>query len=225
MRLHVEVLFTHDTMGRMLNVNEVAGGVAPRFFLGRTTDGNEWRFRVGLEAVLVRRLEAICMNEPVCGRLSLSPSGSSEYARLLAQDAPVERISAGPAYRFPEALSIPSGPVVVTKDNIGVLQSYFADWIEDIVHGQPFLALVRDDQAVSVCYSARKTSRAHEAGVETHPDYRGRGYAGQVVSAWADAVRRMGRMPLYSTSWENVASQAVASKLGLIQYGADLHIT
>jgi hypothetical protein len=35
----------------------------------------------------------------------------------------------------------------------------------------------------------------------------------------------MGRTPLYSTSWENEASLALAKKLGLPQYGVDLHIT
>ncbi|MGH2617528.1 MAG: GNAT family N-acetyltransferase, partial [Thermomicrobiales bacterium] len=41
---------------------------------------------------------------------------------------------------------------------------------------------------------------------------------------WAQAVRQEGRIPLYSTSWENLASQAVARKLGLVLYGVDLDI-
>jgi len=35
----------------------------------------------------------------------------------------------------------------------------------------------------------------------------------------------MGAIPLFSTSWENAASQAVAKKLRLAQYGADFHVT
>jgi RimJ/RimL family protein N-acetyltransferase len=60
--------------------------------------------------------------------------------------------------------------------------------------------------------------------VETLPDFRGQGYAKDVAAEWANRVRAVGGIPLYSTSWENKASQAVARKLGLECYGADFQI-
>ena len=54
--------------------------------------------------------------------------------------------------------------------------------------------------------------------------FRGRGFAPAVVAAWAHTVRLEGRIPLYSTSWNNLASQSVARKLSLVLYGADLSI-
>jgi hypothetical protein len=39
LRIHVETLFTHDAMGRMVRVNEPAGKAAPRFYLGRSVEG------------------------------------------------------------------------------------------------------------------------------------------------------------------------------------------
>jgi len=53
---------------------------------------------------------------------------------------------------------------------------------------------------------------------------RGRGYATAAVAVWATAVRRRGLLPLYSTSWENVASQRVAAKVGAVSYGEDWEI-
>jgi predicted GNAT family acetyltransferase len=89
---------------------------------------------------------------------------------------------------------------------------------------EPFIAVVVDGVAVSLCHSARLTDRAAEAGVETLEAYRGHGYASAVVTEWAHAIRATGRIPLYSTSWDNLASQAVARRLGLTQYGTDFSI-
>ena len=61
--------------------------------------------------------------------------------------------------------------------------------------------------------------------METLPAYRRKGYAANAVAGWASAVRQMGAMPFYSTSWENIASQNVAARLGLRMIGADFSIT
>ncbi|TDJ22462.1 MAG: GNAT family N-acetyltransferase [Gammaproteobacteria bacterium] len=87
------------------------------------------------------------------------------------------------------------------------------------------MAMIEDGQAVSVCASSRITDAAHEAGVETLPEHRRKGHAVNVVAGWASAVRLLGADPFYSTSWENVASQNVATRLGLSAFGVDFHIT
>ncbi len=69
------------------------------------------------------------------------------------------------------------------------------------------------------------TDLAHEAGVETLPDYRKRGRALNVVAGRAGAVRKMGAIRFYSTSWNNLASQRVAARLKLRMYGVDFSIT
>jgi hypothetical protein len=46
-----------------------------------------------------------------------------------------------------------------------------------------------------------------------------------VVAAWAEAVRRSGALPLYSTSSDNLASQSVATKLGATPFGVDFHVS
>jgi len=71
---------------------------------------------------------------------------------------------------------------------------------------------------------ARKASAVAEAGVETIKEQRGRGYGSLGVLAWAAGVRREGRVPLYSTEWENAGSLALARRIGLTCYAEDLHI-
>src|SRR2546428_12680883 len=88
----------------------------------------------------------------------------------------------------------------------------------------PVTAAVVNGGAVSICYGARLSSSGAEAGVETLDSMRGRGHATAAVAAWATAVRRRGLLPLYSTSWENVASQRVAEKVGGVGYGEDWEV-
>lgn len=225
MRLHVETCFTHDAHGRMRRANEPEGATTPRFFLGRTAEGNEWRVRDDLGSDLVRTLRSLSEAERVSQDLALRPDGADEFSHVLAEDAPIRSVWTGPTYHFRAEVSAGADTVLVTEKDAEVLRPHFAEWLEDPPQCQPFLALLRDGVAVSICCSVRIGPEAHEAGVETSADSRGRGYAARAVGAWASAVRQIGRVPLYSTSWENTASQAVARKLGLVQFGATLHIT
>lgn len=221
MRLHVEALFTHDARGDLLHVNEPNGAPAPRFFLGQTNEGLVLRFRgdVGEET---RRDLADAASLEILNDLPTTPE---TYREILASTAPVEKTWSGPAFAFPDALPVLNETILITDDNAPYLQRHLSSWLGDVHACAPMMALVVDDAAVAVCGSVRITDRACEAGVETTASARGHGYAGQVVSAWARAIRAAGKTPLYSTSWHNDASRSVARKLGLTQFGTDLHIT
>jgi RimJ/RimL family protein N-acetyltransferase len=224
--LHLRALFVHDARGRILARNALGGGSAPRFFLGRTPDGNRWRFRDDVPNDLTARLEALAEEEPAVTDLREPPRHEARYRDLLAGNAPVGEVVAGPAYRFPADLPPKeANTVALTHENAELLRGGDLDpWLEDIGSSEPLLALVREARAVSVCGSVRITAEAHEAGVETSAAARGHGFAVTVVAAWGRAVRELGAEPLYSTSWENTASRAVARKLGLVPYATDFHI-
>jgi RimJ/RimL family protein N-acetyltransferase len=228
MRIHVRALFTHDDQSRILFVNEPDGASipAPRLFLGRTRTGNVWRVRADLPEELCAGLDALCADEPsVNDEFDEPPRQIETFVRLLESHAPVQEISSGPAYRFTECW-IPAKPLlVVTENNQEMLQGGFEKLVEELPAWQPFIALVEQNQTVSVCRSVRITPEAHEAGVETLPAFRGKGYAKEVTAEWARVVRATGAVALYSTSWENTASQAVARKLELKCYGTDFQIT
>jgi RimJ/RimL family protein N-acetyltransferase len=213
MRLHVEALYRHDARGRIASSNEWRPAPAPRFHLGRTSEGLVRRFRTDLPDALCAELEALAADE-------------SALARALAAHAPVERVWTGPAYALPaHATPVAHASVVaIDASNADLLRGGFEAWLDDVPHRRPFLAVLDGGRAVALCASVRISAAAHEAGVETLPAFRGRGYAVAAVAAWAEAVRRAGALPLYSTSSDNLASRRVAAKLAAREIGSDFHV-
>jgi RimJ/RimL family protein N-acetyltransferase len=224
MQMHVQALYSHDNQSRLVVINDGGGRhIAPRFFLGRTEQGHLWRFRHDLSEELCHDLQALCQTEPLT--LSERPKHEADYVQILAAHQPVEKRWFGPAYWFPNGAAPAPEPIFITEQTSHLLQNGLPEWIPDVPSQQPFVAVIVDGQAVAVCASVHITDAAHEAGVETLAAHRRQGCAVAVVSTWASAVEKMGALPLYSTSVENVASQKVAARLGLSQYGADFHVT
>lgn len=225
MQLHLSALYTCDGNGHMVGCNQFNGGPVPRLHLATTRDGNVCAFRADVPARLQTSLRRLVSREPPLTEARSAPVYQQEYLALLADDAPVEAIWHGPAYRFSSTACDDEPNVVdITESNRTLLAANMGDWLIDVPHRRPFKALVVDGQAVAVCASVRITSAAHEAGVETIPSYRRRGAATSVVSAWAKATALQGAEPLYSTSWDNLGSQAVARSLGLEFVGTDFHV-
>lgn len=238
MELQAEALYTHDAAGRIVRVREHDGAPAPRFFLGRTAGGVVCRCRHDVDDALCRALAAAAADAPVDFATEVASGGRAvdpaRYLALLAPAAPGTAVEGGPAFYFPTDVPDPptldgdgaagGGVVLVTDANADVLRPLLPAWVPDVHRSPPLVALVVGGRAVAVCGSVRITARVHEAGVDTAAPLRGRGYAPRVVAAWARAVRALGAEPLYSTSWQNAASRAVARKLGLVVYGTDLHI-
>ncbi|UVI29224.1 kasugamycin N-acetyltransferase AAC(2')-IIb [Paenibacillus spongiae] len=225
MEFHVEALFTHDQNRRLRTINEPWPGEAsaPRFFLGRTTEGTALcRFRHDVPERLISQLEKLCADEPIVKDFQTKPKHIEAYMNLLQG----ERYTMGPCFLVPEE-AVPTMQVVkITRENMDeVLRGGFEWLISEIDFAQPCIALVRESRAVSICRSVRITTKAHEAGLETLDQFRGRGYAAAVVAGWAMAVREIGKFPLYSTFSENLASQRVARKSALSFYGVNFTVT
>lgn len=223
-QLHLEALFVHDASGRLLRINEPdPADPAPRFFLMRTQVGNLWRTRYDLPPELAARLEQLAAQEPFDVDLEQLPHFANDYADILRQHAPLVRKSAGPAF-FLRELAPPRDAAAITQQNIHLLQAHFS-WLSTLEDYAPVSAVIVDGAAVTICFSSRIAPQVCEAGVYTEAAYRGHGYATDAVRGWAGAVRASGRLPLYSTSWENFASQSIAGKLGAVQYAVEFSIT
>jgi RimJ/RimL family protein N-acetyltransferase len=221
----VAALYSVDADGRLLRTNEWDGRPAPRFHLMRTEQGPITRYGAGVPDAVVRDLEALANQErwtPLSGRL---PDFHQQFVARLMRQAPVEKVWSGPAYVFTEDPVPVRQPTPIDAANAHLLARTFPDWLTDITYRQPFVAAVDGGEAASICASVRISPHVHCAGVETHPDHRRRGHAIDAVAGWARAVRALGATPFYSTSWDNLASQAVASRLGLRLVGADFHVT
>ncbi len=227
MKIQVEALFTQDENGHLQRINEPSGDgkPAPRFFFGYTNEGSICRFRHDLPDNIVAQLKKVAATEPRPVNSQKIPRCHREFEDILQSHAPIERVWIGPAYRFPEHITSPTNVIQLSFRNTGLLNGDFTEMVSELNSWQPYLGIIEDSQAVSICRSVRLSSHAHEAGVDTLIDYRRRGYATSVAAAWALAVRALNRIPLYSTSWDNLASQGVARRLGLVQYGVDYHVT
>ena len=231
--IQVETLFRVGEDGRLLAVNEAGGPrpedpPAPRFFLGRSRLGNVAGYRHDLPTDTVRELRRLVAGEPIPPDIDgKPPERYDELKAVLPVHGEIRGEWRGPAYRFPEGDPGRSGLPVVAIDagNAALLDGPFG-WARPLLPEiRPCLAVVRGGAAVAVCHSSRRSALAAEAGVETLPGFRGRGYGAAVVAAWARAVRREGLLPLYSTSWDNDASRGLAARLGLVLYAEDWQIT
>lgn len=223
MRIRFDTDYIHDARGRMVRSNSPDALPAPRLLLGRTATGNVYRFGHHLPDAVAERLAAIIAREPVVTNPRAPLSCLAPLRAELAAHAPIEREGGGPVYRFPETLPPAPGAVLVSATAHAEAARDTFPWVLE-PGWQPCFAVVRDGVAVSVCCTSRLGQQAAEAGVQTLPAFRGHGYATSVTAAWGAAIRRHGRTPIYSTAWDNHASQGVARRLGLIMFGADMYL-
>jgi ribosomal protein S18 acetylase RimI-like enzyme len=115
---------------------------------------------------------------------------------ILEADAPVEDVWRVRWYTLHDAPSPDACPDVTRQDG-------------------RFVILV-DGVVVAQAWTVAGNARASEVEVETLPDFRRRGYARQVVAAWAADTLSNGRAVFYSHTVDNAASAGVSRSLGFI---------
>lgn len=224
--LQLDTLLVRNARGRLKSTRGVEARPPPRLFLGRSMQGNAWGVREDVDPALFRQLEALCESEPVPAELGPDqPPTCRERARELL--SPITLEWRGPAYLLPDDLPKHSRAREAPPELTRVWLAPFSNWkVEDELDPrEPIAFAFIEDEPAALCHSARGTSRAAEAGVETRSEFRGRGLAVEATACWARAIQRSGRVALYSTSWDNRASQGVALRLGAQLYGEDWHLT
>jgi hypothetical protein len=219
-KLHLETSFVLDAAGRITSTREPQATPGPVFSLTRSTTSCVWAVRSDVTEEVANELNRLAREEPSMSDLRDAPLHADRYTLLIG-----DHVQSGPAFTFPQAITQPLGVVVIEDERL--LERHFRGWVAgEIGAGRaPMMAIIENGYPVSICFSARWSHVAAEAGVETATRFRGRGLAPRVTAAWALAVRASGRTPLYSTDWSNAPSLAVARKLGLDAYAADWSVS
>lgn len=213
--VELRVLFRHDSDGRLVAINEHRALAPPFVAVARTAEGCVVRTAAGTPQGLARQIAAAL--EALDPWTPGEPTPGLPAALATAAGLDAHTIVAGPAYIF-RGPFFPGGAMQLYPANAHLLHPSLATLAPELAHRRPTFAVLRCSQAVSVCYSARASREAAEAGVETVPEYRGQGCAALAAESWADAIEASGRLAFYSTTWDNAASIALARKLGLGQY-------
>ena len=225
--LYESTHFVLDSANRIVSTREPHPQLGPLFSLVRGFTRVAWRVHISVPAPVAAELERSARDERPSEDARSVPVHAGRYLALPSEGAADATsrtrglaIHHGPAFEFPPSIRPPSDVVEIADERL--LQRNFRGWLSgEIAAGRgPAIAALANGVPVSVCFCARRSEIAAEAGVETAAPFRGRGLAARVVAAWALAVRASGLVPLYSTSWTNAASLAVARKLGLIAYAS-----
>jgi len=174
-----------------------------------------WAVHRDVPVEVARELVALARTEPPLGELTDPPTHIDTYLARIGG-----RIDSGPVFTFPTAIAAADGVREIT--DLAQLERHFRGWtVDELPERSPILGIIEDGHAVSVCFCARRTPAAAEAGLETAANFRGRGFGAKVAAAWGRAIRDSGRLPLYSTSWGNVASLGVARRIELSPCASD----
>jgi RimJ/RimL family protein N-acetyltransferase len=141
-------------------------------------------------------------------------------AHMLIGDYLAEPGWHGFVYAFPKKIRADAYPDArrLTAEHQELLATYDPDL--RISKDAAIFAILRDDQIVATCHSARENRGVVEAEVRTLPEYRGRGFGRQVCLAWAHHVQSSYRgarekTPLFGHAAGDAAAAALARGLKL----------
>lgn len=188
--------------------------------MGRTRDRRYLKFHQDLPQRARVALEQIADQDRA--EFDAPPNTIEAYLEVIRTHTIVPLTSwFGPAYCFSAASSDQSEITLVTPNNRQVLKE-MPEWVDDINHEQPMVAWIENEVALGVCASVRKCDPAEAAGLDVLERARMRGIGQKLATAWASLVQAKGKIAMYSTSSDNVASQAVARRLGLELLGSSI---
>ncbi|MEK3915941.1 GNAT family N-acetyltransferase [Paenibacillus sp. FSL H7-0331] len=216
MNIQAATLYVLNEKNKIIGINERNQTSVTAVFIGRTRESISTYFHTDLPQSIVEEIQ----------QHTLESIHVLNLCRIIEKYKPVKDIWIGPAFTFnQDNMFISESEItLIDESNKNLLLQHFSELLGELEERMPIAAYIINDEAVSVCCSARISSQAAEAGLMTIEPYRGKGIGQKVVHKWSDEIFKQGLLPIYSTSWDNLSSQRVAQKLGLIQFGMDFSI-
>jgi len=221
--LELETLWATDERGRLCG----AVNPWPQLAIAVGRDGRTVALGSDVPDRLADELRVAAQARPWDEPAGEPPRGLGECARLLAGMGAVA-IASGPSFVVPADMWSGVDPELrrssgADDDLIPLRDARWwksDDW-RDLLAGRlgPWAMTVEAGRVTALCHASRMSARAVEAGVWTHPDFRGHGRAAAVTAAWARHPGLGRRVVFYSTPKDNHASRGVATKLGLRPIG------
>jgi hypothetical protein len=219
MQMHIKSLFTLNDDLRLLNINEPWDTTkpAPRFIMGRTIMGEIiYYFRHDVPEDIISKVTGLCLKEPIIKNANERPRYLEEYLECFQSNNYTEER----CFYVSDSGEKIRDSILLDSKNVNTFTSDGFEWLkEEFPFSLPCAAIVREEQALSICRSVRISNKAHVAGIETMEAFRGQGYAHDVLFKWAHEVRQLGCEPLYSTLSSNFSSLRVAQKANLFCFG------
>jgi hypothetical protein len=237
--VHAESAFVFTEAGRIARNADPDRGPGPRFCMWGSANTNVAFVRHDVGETTARMLLDLAARETPLALAGSTPVHAGRYVQLLEAEAPVVDRGAGLCYWFPYDLAYEHGLVLATSD----MPRAERDRLRvrpDIVLPEPFVELgfstigklwepwciaLHDGEVASIVETVRLARRGAEAGVNTVPTLRGRGFAAAATAGWATLPSLRSRALFYSTAMTNRSSQRVTERLGLRFLGASFSVT
>jgi len=237
--LHAETSFVFTDTGRIARVADPDRGPGPRFGMWGNAETNIALVRHDVGEATARALLDLAASEPPLARTDGRPAHAHRYVELLEAEAAVVDRGFGLSYWFPPDIAYEHAAALATSDMPRAERERLGAG-PDHVLPEPFVALgfstvarlwepwcvaLHDGEIVSMVETVRLGPRGAEAGVNTVPSSRGRGFAAAATAGWATCPSLAGRTLFYSTAATNRSSQRVTERLGLGFLGASFSVT
>lgn len=214
----------------------------PLLYLAGCDSGNVVCIREDIGEETARAIEALAEDEPPLRDRDSTPVHSDDYVDLLSREAKVQQWNSGLVYTFPDDFrynhdvnlvrsDTPEGDRLVARfAEQGMPEELVAQgFVDTSEFWAPWCMAFDGDEIASIAFTVGRgpasADVSAEAGVNTMPRFRGRGFASAATAGWASHHSIRGRTLFYSTQRANAASQRVAERLGLRFIGASFTVT